>query len=84
MKDTEIMNYIMSKYEYSKHNHYVLHSLSLKICSEWTFAIQIITHHYKRVMKKINGNYNPSKIKYIDIGCGGGNKTKKMGSVYAK
>lgn len=80
MKDTEIMSYIMSRYKYSKKDFHSQKSLSLKICSEWTFAIQIIVHYYKRIMKKMNGKYNPSKIKYIDIGCGGGNKTKKIGN----
>jgi ubiquinone/menaquinone biosynthesis C-methylase UbiE len=88
IKDTEIIEYIKKRYiknkkikdssSYNLKNPGLI-SLSLKICNEWTFIIELMALRYKKIMNK---KYIPSKIKYIDIGSGGGHKTLKMGKEF--
>ena len=91
MKDSEIINYIIkrekdrrkikNKIQYNIKVPGMI-SLSLKICDEWTYIIEFIGLRYKNIMTSLNKKYTQSSIKYIDVGCGGGHKTYRIGKEF--
>jgi ubiquinone/menaquinone biosynthesis C-methylase UbiE len=78
LKDFEIMSFIKERSKYDRRSNNDNRSLSIKICNEWEFIIDIIVLHYKKMLKNMGKNLNYSNLKYIDIGCGRGNKTYKI------
>ena len=79
LKDNEVIKYInkntsKEKLE-SKFNPF-------DICYEWNFALQNISLNYINNIKNKNKNKSKSKkinnLKYLDVGCGNGIKTKKL------
>lgn len=79
LKDIDIISFIKERLKYDKKDHGIK-SLSIKICSEWTFIIDLIVLKYNKIMKILGRDIDKSskKLKYIDIGCGSGNKTYKI------
>jgi ubiquinone/menaquinone biosynthesis C-methylase UbiE len=76
--DDEIIEYIINKRHKYKNNTKTPIKLGLQICNEWTYIIQLISLKYKQLIENLNGKYDSSKIKYVDIGMGRGNKTYKI------
>lgn len=48
------------------------------ICNNWTYIIEYIVLNYKKINQEKLLNTNLTKNKYLDIGCGSGNKTNKF------
>jgi ubiquinone/menaquinone biosynthesis C-methylase UbiE len=72
MNDLDIINYIIKNTEKSK---ILFNPKSKLICNEWTYIIQYLVLIYKKLNKNVNN------IKYLDIGCGSGNKTNKFANL---
>lgn len=71
MNDDKIINFILETQK--KKN--ITSKKKYNICDSWTYIIQHIVRIYK---KNFNKNDNLSKLVYMDIGCGSGNKTLKI------
>ena len=78
LKDIDIINFIKERSKYDRNKNNNNKSLSTKICSEWTFIIDVLVLQYNKLMKRMGKNINSSNLKYIDVGCGSGNKTYKI------
>ena len=48
------------------------------ICNNWTYIIEYIVLGLNKINQERKLGMNLQKIKYIDIGCGSGNKTNKF------
>ena len=81
LSDIDFINWILkNKQKYSNSNKKSKPELKIKsICNSWTYIIELIVIN----LKKINqfNNINLEKIKYLDIGCGSGNKTNKFAQI---
>lgn len=76
INDNEFINWIL------KNNHKHKNSgekLKIKsICNNWTYIIEYVILNLKKINNEKKLNLDLTKIKYIDIGCGSGNKTNKI------
>lgn len=48
------------------------------ICNNWTYIIELIILNFKKICVNRNLKFNYNNFKYLDIGCGSGNKTNKF------
>jgi ubiquinone/menaquinone biosynthesis C-methylase UbiE len=73
LNDDKIIEFIID----TKKNNNISPNKKYTICSNWSYIIENMIIIYK----KINNNDNLSKINYLDIGCGSGNKTQKIAKI---
>jgi len=70
LDDDKIIKYILDM----KNNKNISSKKKYNICYSWTYIIENIV----RIYKKNYNNTDLSKLVYMDIGCGSGNKTLNM------
>ncbi len=74
--DIDFINLVLKKNTQHKNSREKINIKS--ICNNWTYIIEYIGLILKKNNKEKNLNIDLEKIKYIDIGCGSGNKTNKF------
>lgn len=80
LTDKNFINWVLeNKHKYKNKHDNLLEKTNIKsICNNWTYIIECIVLNLKKINQEQNFNMNLEKIKYIDIGCGSGNKTNKF------
>ena len=74
LNDLDLINYILN----NKHKYKNKNNKNNSVCNNWTYIIEYIILIYKKINKENSLDIDFSKIKYLDIGCGSGNKTNKI------
>ena len=78
LKDMDVIYFIRTR---AKKEKVFASSKYLRMCdtvaAKWAFILDEITFKYKKILKKLK--IKEKSIKYIDIGCGSGSKTIKVG-----
>jgi len=73
MKDTEIIEWIEKHGKNYNEPRVRENELHLKMCSQWIYIMEIISLAITKIT-----NTNVNNFKYLDVGCGNGDKTKKL------
>ena len=78
LNDIDFINWVL-KNNHKHKNKNPSEKFKIKsICNNWTYIIEYVVLNLKKINQEKNLNINFEKIKYIDIGCGSGNKTNKF------
>jgi ubiquinone/menaquinone biosynthesis C-methylase UbiE len=73
--DTAIINIIKNNRNVVKNNK---NNKNNKNCPEWTYIMENLSKAYRWSVENVSGKYDNENIRYLDIGCASGKKTKRF------